>query len=422
MYRKLSVFILINIFYIGSVYAEDIPVSNNKKIALESFKNLASETSSSTGEYSFSLGEANQSLKDHSFTTGKLSRAFSSFSQAHGQNATVNSDYAYAFGNSVTVAGKYAEAHGQMSFAAGDYSMTFGHMNATSGAHSLAFGKKNETGDYSFAFGLENFSTGEFSYALGKRNNVVGSDSYSFGHDNELSNVGSYAFGSNISSSALNAITLGHSKSKLVNNVANSLMVAFNSNLPTLFVSSSYGDGTTGTVGIGTSEISRTVSLHVKGSVLIDDGNQAKGKILVSDEKGKAHWLEPKELGIVQKTKETKKREKFVDNLEKRIETDDDSILIGSKERPSLYVDQSQDNSATGFNTNFGNVGVGTSSPRQKLHISGAMRLEPQDIAPTNPSAGDIYYDKSGAFCGYIIDQSGRGYWDIMIGSGYCNG
>jgi hypothetical protein len=199
-------------------------------------------------------------------------------------------------------------------------------------------------------------------------------------------------------------------------------MVAFNSNLPTLFVSSSYGDGTTGTVGIGTSEISRTVSLHVKGSVLIDDGNQAKGKILVSDEKGKAHWLEPKELGIVQKTKETKKREKFVDNLEKRIETDDDSILIGSKERPSLYVDQSQDNSATGFNTNFGNVGVGTSSPRQKLHISGAMRLEPQDIAPTNPSAGDIYYDKSGAFCGYIIDQSGRGYWDIMIGSGYCNG
>ena len=42
---------------------------------------------------------------------------------------------------------------------------------------------------------------------------------------------------------------------------------------------------------------------------------------------------------------------------------------------------------------NAGNVGIGTASPARKLHINDVMRLEPRSAAPTNPSAGDIYYD-----------------------------
>lgn len=37
-----------------------------------------------------------------------------------------------------------------------------------------------------------------------------------------------------------------------------------------------------------------------------------------------------------------------------------------------------------------GNLGVGTSDPQQKVHISGVLRLEPQVIPPTG-GAGDIY-------------------------------
>ncbi len=43
---------------------------------------------------------------------------------------------------------------------------------------------------------------------------------------------------------------------------------------------------------------------------------------------------------------------------------------------------------------NGGNVGIGTWSPQQKLHVSGIMRLEPVD-EPATAGEGDIYYDKN---------------------------
>jgi len=38
-----------------------------------------------------------------------------------------------------------------------------------------------------------------------------------------------------------------------------------------------------------------------------------------------------------------------------------------------------------------GNVGIGTNDPLQKIHISGAMRLEPQATAPAGGDLGDLY-------------------------------
>jgi len=38
-----------------------------------------------------------------------------------------------------------------------------------------------------------------------------------------------------------------------------------------------------------------------------------------------------------------------------------------------------------------GNLGVGLETPQQKIHISGAMRLEPQNTAPANGALGDLY-------------------------------
>ncbi|QCX40638.1 hypothetical protein FF125_20155 [Aureibaculum algae] len=42
-----------------------------------------------------------------------------------------------------------------------------------------------------------------------------------------------------------------------------------------------------------------------------------------------------------------------------------------------------------------GNLGIGTESPQQKLHISGAMRLEPQATAPSG-ALGDLYVNTDG--------------------------
>jgi hypothetical protein len=42
-----------------------------------------------------------------------------------------------------------------------------------------------------------------------------------------------------------------------------------------------------------------------------------------------------------------------------------------------------------------GNVGIGTSSPARKLHVSDVMRLEPRNGAPSSPAKGDIYFDSA---------------------------
>jgi len=39
------------------------------------------------------------------------------------------------------------------------------------------------------------------------------------------------------------------------------------------------------------------------------------------------------------------------------------------------------------------NVGIGTATPKRKLHVNDVMRLEPRDTAPANPAKGDIYFD-----------------------------
>jgi hypothetical protein len=43
-----------------------------------------------------------------------------------------------------------------------------------------------------------------------------------------------------------------------------------------------------------------------------------------------------------------------------------------------------------------GNVGFGTQTPARKVHISGAMRLEPQASAPVNGALGDLYVGTDG--------------------------
>jgi len=39
------------------------------------------------------------------------------------------------------------------------------------------------------------------------------------------------------------------------------------------------------------------------------------------------------------------------------------------------------------------NVGIGTTTPKRKLHVNDVMRLEPRNTAPANPAKGDIYFD-----------------------------
>ncbi|MCE2929374.1 MAG: hypothetical protein LW817_07075 [Candidatus Caenarcaniphilales bacterium] len=49
-----------------------------------------------------------------------------------------------------------------------------------------------------------------------------------------------------------------------------------------------------------------------------------------------------------------------------------------------------------------GNIGVGTSTPARKLHISEAMRIQPQSSPPSSPALGDLYVDSdTNSLCFY---------------------
>jgi len=58
-----------------------------------------------------------------------------------------------------------------------------------------------------------------------------------------------------------------------------------------------------------------------------------------------------------------------------------------------------------------GNVGVGLDNPQQKVHISGAMRLQPQAVAPANGSLGDLYVNIDGKL--YFHD--GNGWREVQL-------
>jgi len=451
MKKKFFYSSILSILIFSPCKALDAPISSNitnneldKKTIeknhpkLDEFQELASQSSSSLGDYSISLGQSNQSIEAFSFTTGKESISLSRFSHAHGRKNIVNSDFSYAFGDSNQASGYHSYAHGKRNSSKGLYSLSFGKDNSSDGSYSFTFGNKNAASNFGFAFGSNNNILGSTSGAFGKSNTIeadnsfsIGSNnliksekSYSLGSNNELNSSNSFALGNNIISQANNNITIGGGESKLINNIANSLMVGFNSSEPTLFVSSSLGLSNTGTVGIGTKDINENVKLHVKGQILIDDGNQNKNFILSTDEEGKARWSNPKELGIVVRDKKTHNREKYLDELQENIQTNLDGDLDTAEDArlPALFINREEeyDQETDTILSNI-NIGVGTSAPQQTLHILGALRLEPLEEGPKNASAGDIYYDKSGAFCGFVIDSLGYSSWEKIVGSGDCS-
>ena len=174
-------------------------------------------------------------------------------------------DGATALGYSTTANGySGATALGNNTEASGDYGATaIGRKtiaNGDRGATALGYYTTASGDDGATALGDHTTASGDFgATALGYYTTASGS-------------LGATAIGADVSADTTTAITIGQGLinypfTEFSNNVPNSLMMGFNSDMATFFIGQANGTGTTGKVGIGTTN--PTHDLHVAGDIAV---------------------------------------------------------------------------------------------------------------------------------------------------------
>lgn len=126
---------------------------------------------------------------------------------------------------------------------------------------------------------FKNIASGAFSATIGAACESRGQYSFALGYAAKALMTNSIAMGKGVRAQAVSSFVIGTGPMSgaslmLTNNISNSLMIGFNSTLPTLFVSKSSTYNTTGKVGIG-NVTSPQAKLHIKS-----DDNEDAGVII----------------------------------------------------------------------------------------------------------------------------------------------
>ncbi len=325
------------------------------------------------------------------------------------QSGTVTGTNASGIGTGPSATGNSAFAGGTGSLASGDYSFAFGDQASAQKLNSVAFGYKSiSSGKFGTAMGWNAVASGEYAVALGLQV--------------ESSTVSSFTIGRNLKATASQAFIIGtgYSGSKLlINNLSSSLMIGFNSTLPTFLVSSSAGETATGKIGIG-NVTNPTAKLHL----LSDDGEAAELKLEHRTTGLRqyaqiylgAHTIRAGNTENMVFTTPVTKHFAFMNgNLGIGIATPSQKLDIDGNIclRNNGAIGSWSDNSL-GFVTNgkvrmtilnTGNVGLATITPLQPLHVSGNVLLTGKnstllfsDEPPTNGNWGKwgIEYESGG--------------------------
>ena len=197
------------------------------------------------------------------------------------------------------------------------------------------------TGHSSLAGGHTSLASGAYSFAFGYESKAIGSSSIAFGSMVEANTNSSVVIGQFLKSTATGGFLLGAGygwNDPMINNSASTLMVGFNSQYPTFFVSSSNGSTSTGKIGIG-NVTNPSSKLHL----LADEHEAAEIK------------LEHRSTGIRQYA---------------QVLLGTHSIRAGDLENMVFTTPDSRN-----FAFVNGNVGINTTAPTQKLDVDGNIRL-----------------------------------------------
>jgi len=241
------------------------------------------------------------------------------------------------------VSGHKASAFGDNNTASGNYSFVAGRNSIANQSNAIVIGSDSRaSGGHSYVIGSTTFALGNFSYAFGGNSTSESDFSLVLGH-NLISRNGAFVIGK------------GRVDDKLINNQQESLMIGFNSAYPTLFVSRTQLDYQSGRIGIG-NVTAPQAKLHIRGDAVEDatllleaQGSQSSiftlagqtGKIVFSGGSG--------------------------------------NIGVAALQRPLNFFTTDRYGNAQLSMTIEGErgfVGIGTSAPKQRMHVNGNFLVE----------------------------------------------
>lgn len=305
-----------------------------------------------SGNYSFAFGNGARASATNAIAMGEDALAIVSDAIALGNNATASAGSAFAvglnaeasgtgsislglntealglsaisLGTGTVSSGLASVALGRNSMATGAASVAIGSSNSSPGTGSVAVGNDVQAfSNYSIAMGRNVFSGGENSIAMGRDANTSGFNAIAIGRDVTATEDYAVAIGRNVESDGSNAISLGEDVSALN---ANAMALGFNSEA----------------LGLQSTTFGRGLIAQGVGQVVVGSFNEAVGTFPNS---GAPLSTEP-------------------------------VFIVGSGGN-----DTSRDNALTVlFNEN---VGIGTDTPQERLHIEGRLRIGTETIEDT---------------------------------------
>lgn len=280
------------------------------------------------------------------------------------------SNVSSALGMQNVASGQNSFASGLLNSSTGDYSTTLGFSNSANGRFSFAGGEE------SMATGLRAFAYGQFAKAEGSRSLALGKYVLAYG-------ANSVAIGRYVKSNISDAMILGCGldiDNYIENDESSTLMIGFNSNLPTFFVDKASGKNTTGKIGIGNVSDPQA-KLHIRGDNNPYNTRDASLYIQSSGDYYSTIWLG--DTGHYIKTKPN------------------EDLVFRAAGKDFIF--------------NNGNVGIGTEEPGAKLDINGNIRQSSGFHITSN------HIKAAGENGLQLTDQSGNGVFvedggDVIIG------
>ncbi len=254
-----------------------------------------------------------------------------------------------------TVTGYQSSAFGLGDSVSGDYSFAAGRnskiistvQNASHYSNVIGSWSRIEKGSHSNVIGSFSQALNDFSFVFGTYAKAKGSYSFAIGSHVEAWSGGSFVIGG------------GKIDAKLVNAISNSLMIGFNSQYPTLFVSETSSGKQSGKVGIG-NVTDPQAKLHIKADI-----KEEASLLLESHEKDESEYLSQR-IRFAANQKNIAEIVREVDRKYSIFRLSNTS----ESHRTKIIFTSSQ------FLFQEGAVGIGTEEPQAMLDVAGEAMVD----------------------------------------------